>query len=211
MEQNNIAVLSKSNPKKFWSYVNSKVTSHNLIGDLINTKNVSTGQKLATTNEEKVDILNDYFSSVFIEENHEEVEEEAISDIPNMDKIVIDKDIILKKLLNINKSAGPDQIHPRVLFELRNEIAFPLKLIFEQTIKDKKLPTDWRSGNISAIYKKGSKLDAGNYRPISLTCICCKLLESIIRDHIVQFFLVITCLVISNMDSSKVAQQSNNF
>jgi hypothetical protein len=51
------------------------------------------------------------------------------------------------------------------------------------------LPSDWSSGNISAIYKKGSKLDAANYRPISLTCICCKLLESIIRDHIVQFFL----------------------
>ena len=45
-----------------------------------------------------------------------------------------------------------------------------------------------RSGNISAVYKKGGKLEAGNYRPISLTCICCKLLESIIRDHIVQFF-----------------------
>jgi hypothetical protein len=39
--------------------------------------------------------------------------------------------------LNINKYAGPDQIHPRVLYELRNEIAFPLKLIFEQTIKEK--------------------------------------------------------------------------
>ena len=90
-----------------------------------------------------------------------------------MDKIVINKEVILKKLLilNINKSAGPDQIHPRVLYELRNEIAFPLKLIFEQTKIDKKLPTDWRSGNISVIYKKGSKLEAGNYRPISLTCV----------------------------------------
>ena len=86
-----------------------------------------------------------------------------------------------------NKSAGPVQIHPRVLNELRNEITFPLKLIFEQTIKEKKLPTDWRSGNISAIYKKGSKLDAGNYRPICLTCICCKLIESVIRDLIVEF------------------------
>ena len=189
-EQNNIAILSKSNPKKFWSYVNSKVKSHNQIGDLNYTKSVTNGQKVATTNEEKVDILNDYFSSVFIEESYEEVEEVAICGIPNMEKIVINEEIILKKLdnLNVNKSAGPDQIHPRVLYEVRKEIAFPLKLIFEQTIMDKKLPTDWRSGNISAIYKKGSKLEAGNYRPISLTCICCKLLESIIRDHIVQFF-----------------------
>jgi len=54
--------------------------------------------------------------------------EEAISGIPNMDKLDIEEDIILKKLLNINvnKSAGPDQIHQRVLYELRNEIVFPL-------------------------------------------------------------------------------------
>jgi len=57
-----------------------------------------------------------------------------------MDKIVIEEDVILKKKLidiNFNKSACPDQIHPRVLYELRNEIAYPLKLIFEQTIKEK--------------------------------------------------------------------------
>jgi len=56
-----------------------------------------------------------------------------------MDKLVIEEDVILKKLnINVNKSADPDQIHPRVLYELRNEIAYPLKLIFEQTIKEKK-------------------------------------------------------------------------
>ena len=54
-----------------------------------------------------------------------------------MDKLIIDEDVMFKKLLNlnINKSAGSDQIHPKVLYELRIEIAFPLKLIFEQTIK----------------------------------------------------------------------------
>ena len=50
-----------------------------------------------------------------------------------MDKLIIDEDVIFKKLLNLNiyKFAGPNQIHPRVLYEPRNEIAFPLKLIFE--------------------------------------------------------------------------------
>jgi len=53
---------------------------------LINTENDSTGQILPTTNDDKVDILDIYFSSVFINEIYEEVEEEAISGIPNMDK-----------------------------------------------------------------------------------------------------------------------------
>ena len=38
------------------------------------------------------------------------------------------------------------------------------------------------------IHKKGSKADVSNYRPISLTCIICKILESLIRDHIMDYF-----------------------
>ena len=73
-------------------------------------------------------------------------------------------------------------MHPRILKELRYEIALPLKLIFDMSIKTKTLPKDWRSGNISPIYKKGKKCYVNNYRPVSLTCILCKILESIIRD-----------------------------
>jgi len=46
------------------------------------------------------------------------------------------------------------------------------------------LPDDWKLAEVTAIYKKGSKSDAGNYRPVSLTSVCCKVLESILRDHI---------------------------
>jgi hypothetical protein len=41
-------------------------------------------------------------------------------------------DIFLRlSKLNVNKSSGPDGLHPRLLYEARNEIAYPLKLIFE--------------------------------------------------------------------------------
>jgi len=73
------------------------VKSYDQIGDLINTKNDTTGQLLATTNEDKVDNFNNYFSSVFIIESYEEVEEEAISGIPNMDKLVIEDGLIFFK------------------------------------------------------------------------------------------------------------------
>jgi hypothetical protein len=92
VEQNNIALLSKNNPQMFWSYINSKVKSYNQIDDLTNTKNDPTCEILATTNEDRVDILNDFFSSVFIDESYGEVVEEAISGIPNMDKLVIAED-----------------------------------------------------------------------------------------------------------------------
>ena len=79
-------------------------------------------------------------------------------------------------------------IHPRILKELRNEIALPLKIIFQCSIDTKVLPMDWRSGHISPIYKKGKKCNVNNYRPVSLTCIVCKILESIIRDDILKYF-----------------------
>ena len=41
-----------------------------------------------------------------------------------------------------------------------------------------------KDAHISTIFKKGNKSEPGNYRPVSLTSIVCKLIESIIRDHI---------------------------
>ncbi len=48
------------------------------------------------------------------------------------------------------------------------------------------MPKDWRQANVTPIFKKGSKADPGNYRPVSLTSVCCKLLESIIKDRLVE-------------------------
>ena len=52
-----------------------------------------------------------------------------------------------------------------------------------------KLPSDWKLAEVTAIFKKGAKTDRGNYRPISLTSVCCKLLESLIRDHAMCYLL----------------------
>ena len=73
-----------------------------------------------------------------------------------MDTIQISTDDITKRLanLNINKSSGPDNLHPRILYEVRNEISYPLKLIFECSFRNKQLPENWKSANISAIFKK---------------------------------------------------------
>ena len=42
---------------------------------------------------------------------------------------------------------------------------------------------------ITALHKKGNKADVSNYRPVSLTCVICKVMEAIVRDHIMNFFL----------------------
>jgi len=94
------------------------------------------------------------------------------------------------KNLNVNKSSGPDLVHPRILYELREELAYPLTKIFNLSIVNKTLPNDWKSANISAIYKKGKKNEVSNYRPISLTCIACKVMETLVRDKIMEYFVL---------------------
>ena len=70
---------------------------------------------------------------------------------------------ILEKLNhnNINKSPGPDLIHPRILFEVRHQIVYPVHLLFETSLHLQQLPFDWKSANISAIHKD-SKSDPCN-------------------------------------------------
>ena len=82
------------------------------------------------------------------------------------------------KKLNPNKSPGPDKIYPRILKELSNELASPLAYLFNLSIEKGEIPEEWKCAEVTAIFKKGAKSSANNYRPVSLTCIVCKVLES---------------------------------
>src|SRR6266536_1372570 len=127
----------------------------------------------------------DYFSEVFNQDLSDMKNENMNTKICDfiMPELVITEKKVAEKLdnLKVDKSSGVDTLHPRVFKELKNELVNPLKQIFEISLKSGKLPEDWRSGIITAIHKKGSKAKVENYRPISLTCIACKLMESIPR------------------------------
>ena len=86
------------------------------------------------------------------------------------------------------KAAGPDRLKPILLKELCEEIAPIIQVIFERSIQTGKLPTEWCRAQVSPIFKKGDKTSAANYRPISLTCILCKVLEHIMASHLVKHF-----------------------
>ena len=77
-----------------------------------------------------------------------------------------------------NKSPGVDGIPPKLL----KEMSTPL---LEKGI----VPSEWKKANITLLFKKGSRNKPENYRPVSLTSVLCKLLETLIRDHMVEFLV----------------------
>ena len=140
---------------------------------------------------EKANILQKQFASVFITEPEGEIPQldrrtqTTISDIVVTEAMV--KSMIA--LLSVNKSCGPDEIHPRMLIELADLISGPLALIMNKTLREKQIPNDWKKANVSPIFKKGARNRAENYRPISLTSIVCKLMESIIKEAVMSHVL----------------------
>ena len=79
-------------------------------------------------------------------------------------------------------------MHPRILYEIRDVIAAPLTFLFNLSMTSATLPSEGKTSTISVLHKKGNRHCIENYRPISLTCICCKIMESIVRDFTMNFF-----------------------
>ncbi len=70
-----------------------------------------------------------------------------------------------------------------VLKQCADEISPCLSEIFRQSLSSATLPIDWTKANVAPIFKKGNRHEPANYRPVSLTSVCCKLLEHIICSH----------------------------
>ena len=185
LKEKDIAMSAKENPKKFWSYVKSKSKTKTSIADLYTDESKTT---LTDSDEAKANVLGNFFSSVFTIEPEDLLPELNLKNIPVIKEIEINLDSVKKKLdaLLINKSLGPDGLSARVLKEMSDVIAVPVHILFKNSLQTGSIPKIWKTANITAIYKKGDKKFAGNYRPVSLTCIICKLLEKIVRESMVN-------------------------
>ena len=116
-----------------------------------------------------------------------------------MGDITVDRKGVFKLLngLKVHKAPGPDGLSARVLQECSSEIAPILAFIYNESLAQGTVPDDWRQANVALVYKKGEKYDAANYRPVSLTCICCKTLEHIIVSKINKHLSLENILAVS--------------
>jgi len=72
------------------------------------------------------------------------------------------------------------------LKSISSEIALPIAMIFRKSVDTGRVPQDWRTANITPLFKKGKRSQAKNYRPVSLTSQICKIAESVLRDELVS-------------------------
>ena len=185
-KEKHIAETAKSNSKNFWKYVNSKRKNKSGVSELhVQSAN---GTFTANSNKDKAEVLADFFSSVFTHENSNETPNINASEATQTTVDDITQEEVRKLLsdLNTSKSQGPDKLHPKVLHELRTVIDRPIYLIFKQSLETGEVPENWKCATITALFKKGNRKSASNYRPVSLTSILCKIMEKVVRKRIIQ-------------------------
>jgi len=100
----------------------------------------------------------------------------------------VNTDTIQAKLnkLRTDKAPGADGMSPWLLKEIQEFLVTPIYFLMRKSLDEGIVPDDWRTAHVSPIYKKGCRDQASNYRPVSLTSQISKVIESMLRDVIVE-------------------------
>ncbi|KAK3104735.1 hypothetical protein FSP39_008956 [Pinctada imbricata] len=181
--ENIISPCVTSNPKKFWSFIKGKKQEASGVAPLRNTDGL-----INSDPQSKANILNIQFQSVFTREDTSSAPDKGPSPFPSLDRIRITPKGIQKLLGNLqpHKATGPDYISARFLKDLAKELAPALTFMFQLSLDSGAVPLDWKMAHVVPIFKKGDKSDAANYRPVSLTAICSKVMEHILHSNIMD-------------------------
>ena len=97
--------------------------------------------------------------------------------------------MVAKKIKEMkdNKSLGVNGIPPKLLMETVDQISIPLARVFNLSLKEGVVPFEWKEANIIRLFKKDLRNKSDNYRSVSFKSVICKLLERLIKDHMVDF------------------------
>ena len=180
----------KEDRKGFYKYQRSTMKIKEAVGPIEDKDG-----NLLRDEKKMAEAFGEFFKSVFTKEDTENIpepeqvyrgtEEEMLTDVN------ITEERVLKKLKQINptKAPGNDNINAAILKESAEEIAKQVTNIFRKSLDETDLPEDWKSSNITPIFKKDSRKKVDNYRGVHLTAQLCKTMESLIKEDIVEHIM----------------------
>ncbi len=189
-DRNERLVLTSGNSSRFFRYVQRKKTVRQAVPPMRRFDGT-----LAISDSDKAQVLNNFFSSVFTTDNRTSPAFPARTNA-TLSRIDFPLCAVVKKLRGLKKSTstGPDGIPNILLSNLASTLAEPLAFLFDFSFASGSVPEPWRAANVVPIFKKGTTSDPSNYRPVSLTCTSCRVMESIVKDainsHLAEYSLI---------------------
>ena len=105
---------------------------------------------------------------------------------PSLSLSPVSRHFILNQLssLKVNKSTGLDGISSRFLKDGADVIADPILHIINLSISSEIVPSEFKMARVKPLFKKGSRLEVGNYRPVSILPVLSKLLERAVNNQL---------------------------
>jgi hypothetical protein len=181
-------LIESGSSRSFFSHIKRKTSKRDEIPPLMNPGIDS----FVYSDAEKASLLNSYFSSVFTEDDHNLPHFEitkVLTDKLSVSNIYFSEFTVAHKIKKLKNSCSPgyDSFTVTPLKKLNFVIAKPLSMLFNISMNTGEIPKAWKNSIVVPIFKKGDKSDKKNYRPISLTSIICKLMESIIKDDLLTY------------------------
>ena len=184
--ENEIARTCIHDPKRFWSHIRSSLGSKPKVTSVVDNSGALTKDDASCA-----EVFNTFFASVFTEE--------PIDTLPSLPPhtelrlndftISIDSVLHVVKNLHNHSSPGPDGISNPLIKEGGLPLITLLVTFFRLMLDMAVLPSEWKCAIITPIFKKGSRTDCKNFRPISLTCTLCKVFERLLKDAMLTFLL----------------------
>ena len=181
---------SKTNIKEKWKIMKDLLPKK----DKCETNQIIQGDETITDAHEIANIFNEYFNNIasyFTEDC--DTPFEMLENVTESDSQFlfsdIDEEFVIKELqsLESEKSYGIDGIHPKLLKLAANQIAKPLTVLFNCSLKTGQIPIDFKTAKIVPIHKSGNKLQTGNYRPISILSVVSKILEKAVHSQLYSY------------------------
>jgi len=173
-------IIETNNIGAFYSFVNKRISHRSGPASVTDLRGATVTDELDIAN-----AFNDYFACVGTLSNNT-TPPVCTRNVPPLVCIEVSEREVLSAIgrLKNNLSAGPDGLPPLLFKRVKRALAFPLMLMFNQLLSVACVPDGWKNAIITPVHKKGPKHLLNNYRPISITCVPCKLLERIVASRI---------------------------